>query len=599
MAVATHGHSPASIGEGARLQADSAPGSEPADHSGSIFSETHSSNRSVPVDSVALAQGNVGLADQDAAMGDRLDALGVLVSKLKGHALTNLGGLWTMLRDIIDFAFGNDCGGDAPSALDLVHRQRARRLVLSLLVVFAEGGSGEDDRGESSHADAEDVRQVRESILHVIGSAEGWCEIELAAQCAAWASSDAKRLTGDSVQWFERARVWLELAVDQCYPENMTREPLEGPPPGPSDALTEALAFLACIICTDYPVLSPDAVSAVMSSLCEVSIRTRLVSENGLEEVTWIWTEPAHLHGVLYLLNTVITYGALSKDALLPGITLLCTTVNVPMCKDLCCEIIYTLFTSCYMRDTLLMMNYIMRRSNTGLNTMHIYGMPTMTPYQAAVNGMVYYITQVMDTGPTGFQFSLRTGNCLPVLGEAAQCMHPEVLSLVFPYLCKVVNDDRVDSMFPDDWYMLIAILENTVECRLTDKYDLEPDSDVDEEEATPTLAYLYDGALQAIVSVFRRNNQPTPASLVDLLFKMRNLLSDELAQSMLQFIDTRGSLRPGSSDWLETLEEMMHLYYFDRSRSISLRRQMARLCSRPFTEAFDMNVMDAGRMAF
>ncbi|KAJ2177497.1 hypothetical protein EV181_006513, partial [Coemansia sp. RSA 532] len=372
---------------------------------------------------------------------------------------------------------------------------------------------------------------------------------------------------------------------------NMTREPSEGPPPGPHEALTESLAFLACIISTDYPVLDPTAVSEIVSSLCEMTARARLVSENGLEEVAWIWTEPVHLYGVINLLNTVITYGALSQNALLPGITMLCTTANVPLCKELCCDIIYTMFTSCYMRDALLTMNYVMRRGNTGLNSKSIYKMPAMTPYQAAVNGMVYYITQIMDTGPTGFQFSLRTGNCLPVLGEAALGMHPEVLSMVFPYLCKVANDDRVDSMLPDDWTVLIAILENTVECRLSDEYEVEPGSDIDEEDEPPTLAYLYDGALQAIVSVFRRSSQPTPTSLVNLLFKMRNVLSDELAQSMLQFIDARGSLRPGSSNWLESLEEMMHLYYFDRSRSTLLRRQMARLCTRPFTEAFDVSL--------
>ncbi|KAJ2164998.1 hypothetical protein GGF45_006044, partial [Coemansia sp. RSA 551] len=170
---------------------------------------------------------------------------------------------------------------------------------------------------------------------------------------------------------------------------------------------------------------------------------------------------------------------------------------------------------------------------------------------------------------------------------------------MVFPYLCKVANDDRVDSMLPDDWTVLIAILENTVECRLSDEYEVEPGSDIDEEDEPPTLAYLYDGALQAIVSVFRRSSQPTPTSLVNLLFKMRNVLSDELAQSMLQFIDARGSLRPGSSNWLESLEEMMHLYYFDRSRSTLLRRQMARLCTRPFTEAFDVSLKGIERKPF
>ncbi|KAJ1776778.1 Tuberous sclerosis 2-like protein, partial [Coemansia sp. RSA 1824] len=605
LAAATHtqspgiGHSPASIGEGTRLQANSVPGSESADHGSSTFSETQSIDRLAPVDSVALAEGHTGLADQDAAIGDRLDALGVLVSELKGQPLTNLGGLWCMLEGIVKFAFGNSSGVNKPSELDLAHHQRARRLILSLLAVFAEGGQADGEQAETSHIDAEDVQKMRASILWVIGSACSWEEVELAVQSAAWASSDAKHLSGDTVQWFERARSWVELAVDHCYPENMTREPSEGPPPGPHEALTESLAFLACIISTDYPVLDPTAVSEIVSSLCEMTARARLVSENGLEEVAWIWTEPVHLYGVINLLNTVITYGALSQNALLPGITMLCTTANVPLCKELCCDIIYTMFTSCYMRDALLTMNYVMRRGNTGLNSKSIYKMPAMTPYQAAVNGMVYYITQIMDTGPTGFQFSLRTGNCLPVLGEAALGMHPEVLSMVFPYLCKVANDDRVDSMLPDDWTVLIAILENTVECRLSDKYEVEPGSEIDEEDEPPTLAYLYDGALQAIVSVFRRSSQPTPTSLVNLLFKMRNVLSDELAQSMLQFIDARGSLRPGSSNWLESLEEMMHLYYFDRSRSTLLRRQMARLCTRPFTEAFDVSLKGIERKPF
>ncbi|KAJ1905441.1 Tuberous sclerosis 2-like protein [Coemansia sp. IMI 209127] len=77
----------------------------------------------------------------------------------------------------------------------------------------------------------------------------------------------------------------------------------------------------------------------------------------------------------------------------------------------------------------------------------------------------------------------------------------------------------------------------------------------------------------------------------------MRAVLNDELAQSMLQFIDARGSLRPGSPDWLETLNEVMHLYYFDRARSVALRRYVVRLCGKIFAESVDVYSSDIERV--
>ncbi|KAI9471578.1 hypothetical protein BX667DRAFT_533171 [Coemansia mojavensis] len=592
-------HSPVSISDTRRLQAgETSTVPELADRNDGL-SEALSTTSTAPVDSVALAQAAAGLMERDSEMDNRLAALETLIFELKGQKVGNFCELWKMLQDIVEFAFRESAaGGKAAEDKNYELCKRARQLVLSLLVVFAEGGiaiSGSVQQQQQQ----QQYQQTIESVMRVIGSANGWDEIELAVQCASWASGNARNISGHISEWFKRACAWVKLAAEQCYPEQTDRGPLEGPLPGPQAALTDSLLFLAHIVSTDYPVLDPDDVSEITLSLCEMASKTRLVDEGDMEEVAWIWTEPSHLHGVLYLLKTVIKYGAVTKGVLLPGIMLLCTTVNVPMCKDLCCEIVYTLFTSCYMRETLLLMNFILRKGDTGLNSKHIYGMSMLTPYQAAVNGMVYYITQVMETGFTGFQFSLRTGNCLPVLGEAAQCMHPEVLNLVFPYVCQVANDDRIDSMLPDDLAMLIAILENTVECRLTDKYEIDPGSDIDEENEPPTLAYLYDGALQAVVSIFRRKSDPPPISLMNLLYKLRGVLSDELAQSMLLFIDARGSLSSGSSNWLETLEEMMQLYYFDRSRSIPLRRQIARICARVFTDAFNSNSLTVMRLPF
>ncbi|KAJ2615600.1 Tuberous sclerosis 2-like protein [Coemansia sp. RSA 1365] len=549
-----------------------------------------------PIDAELLAQRCDGLTNTNSMIDDRLAALRVLISKLKDKTLDNISGLWCMLEDLVEFGFGSASGEEIQprprAATDPEAHKSARLLILELLTVLAAGGKSDASFGSDMH-------RTRTDMLRIISMADGWDEVCLAVSCVAWVSGSSRCLTGDPKSWFISARRWVELAVERYYPEDLSRDPLDVPPIEGEDTLSAALDFLASIVASDYPVLDSAAVLDLTLKICLEATRARLVSGDDTGEVSWVWRKTKHVYGALYLLKTVITYGALSPDVLRPGIMLLCTTVHISECTDLCCEIAYTLFTSCYMRDTLLSMNYILRSSNKDLNAMHIYGLRSITPYQAAVHGMVYYITQVMDTGPTGFQFSLRTGNCLPVLGEAAQCMHPEVLRLVFPYLCKVVNDDRVDSMLPDDWAVLIAILANTIDCRLSDKLQDEPSGYIDEEEERPALGFLYDRALQAIVSVFRRNSTPTPTALVNLLYRLRRLLSDELAQSMLFFVEARGSLRPGSSNWLATLEEMMQLYYFDRARSVILRRQMARICVRGFTEAFDAEVSGIGRMPF
>ncbi|KAJ2568982.1 hypothetical protein GGH95_004315, partial [Coemansia sp. RSA 1836] len=317
---------------------------------------------------------------------------------------------------------------------------------------------------------------------------------------------------------------------------------------------------------------------------------TRPIDDNGVNEVAWVWNEYDHIYGVLHLLKTVIKYGALTQRELSSGILLLCTAVNIMTCKELCCEIVYTLFTSCYMRDTLLSMNRILSKGNVALNARRIYGVPTLTPYQAAVNGIVFYITQVMDTGPTGIQFSLRTGNCLPVLDKAAQCMHPRVLRLIFPYICKIVNDDRAESMLSEDWNAILSILETTVDCRLADSYEDVLD---DAAEAPLPIAHLYDCALSSVVDFFSRGDSPAPVVLTQLLFRLRETLSDKVAQSTLRFIELSGTLRPGAMDWKTPMEELMHLYYFDRSRSMELRRYMAQLCVGAFREAAEISTVD------
>ncbi|KAJ1993660.1 Tuberous sclerosis 2-like protein [Coemansia umbellata] len=540
-------------------------------------------------DAASIAHDYADLLDKDVPLTGRLDALERLALELRDKKLSNISELWRLLGDIVQHAFYSTDNIELAQEPDQDLVSRARILVLALLVSIAKGEQTNSDFGGNA-------QQTRREMLDVLGKADGWVETTLAVQSAAWASDNAQCFASDAAAWFERARGWAKMSALECYSESPAREPLYGSPDGAQEALTASLAFLSAIVATEYPVLDPEAVSVMVSSLCDQATQPRLVVENGIEEVTWVWTEAEHLYGVLRLLKTVITYGALSQSVLMPGIMLLCTTVNITICKELCCDIVHTLFTSCYMRDTLLSMNYILRRGNTSLNAKHIYGVSSLTPHQSAVNGMVYYITQVMDTGPTGFQFSLRTGNCLPVLHKAAQCMHPDVLRLVFPYLCKIVNDDRVDSMKPDDWAVLIAVLKDTVDCRLTDKYE-DADSTTDEGSEIPTLAYLYDCALQSIVGFFRRCQSPTPALLVELLYKIRAALDDELAQSLLQLIDARGSLRPGSSNWLETLGEIMHLYYFDRARSISLRRYTIQLCGKVFTEAVDLQSSEIQRV--
>ncbi|KAJ1771895.1 Tuberous sclerosis 2-like protein [Coemansia sp. RSA 1843] len=541
-------------------------------------------------DAVLLAHDHAGLLDKTTSLPDRLDALQSLTFELSTSSVTNIGELWKLLRDIVEFAFDNN--------IDDELMLRARILILALLASIAKSSPQDHDFGGNA-------KKTREEMLSVIAKAEGWTETALALQCAAWASDNGHCLTGDPSDWFERTQRWVRMTAHAQYAETPQIEPLEVETIAAHGALTASLDFLSSLVAIEYPVLDPSAVSDAASWLCEHASQPRLVAEDGIEAVSWTWTEPEHLNGVLQFLKTVITYGAITQDVLLPGIMLLCTTTaSISECNDLCCEIIRILFTSCYMRDTLLSMNRILHKGNTLLNVLPFYKMPSMTPYQYAVNGMVYFITQVMDTGPTGFQFSLRTGNCLPVLHKAAQHMHPRVLRLIFPYLCRVVNDDRVDSMLSDDWAVLISILEDTVDCRLSDRYDgdaedaSEKENSLYEDEGEqPTLAYLYDYALQSIVGVFRRSDSPTPLSLIELLYRMRTVLNDELAQSMLQFIDARGSLRPGSSDWLETLNEMMHLYYFDRARSVALRRYVVRLCGKVFAESVDVYSSDIERV--
>ncbi|KAJ2398892.1 Tuberous sclerosis 2-like protein, partial [Coemansia sp. RSA 2559] len=543
-------------------------------------------------DAVLLAHSQAGLLDKSAQLVDRLEALQNLAFELSNSRATNIGELWNLLHDIVEFAF--DTSNNTDNELML----RARILVLALIASIAKSDPQDHDFGG-------DAKKTRKEMLSVIAKAEGWDETVLAVQCAAWASDNAHCLTSSPSDWFERAQRWVKMTAHAQYTETSNNDLLKAEKVAAQDALTESLAFLSSIVEIEYPVLDPSAVSGAASWLCDHGAQPRLVDKDGVEAVSWAWTEPEHLKGVLQFLKTVITYGAISQDVLLPGIMLLCTTVaSIPVCKGLCCEIIRILFTSCYMRDTLLSMNRILHQGNTSLNVLPFYQMPSMTPYQYAVNGIVYFITQVMDTGPTGFQFSLRTGNCLPVLHKAAQHMHPRVLRLMFPYLCKVVNDDRVDSMLSDDWAVLISILEDTAACRLTDRDDEDPDDMPEEErglygdeDERPIMAHIYDYALQSIVGVFRRSDSPTPLSLIELLYRMRAVLNDELAQSMLQFIDARGSLRPGSPDWLETLNEVMHLYYFDRARSVALRRYVIRLCGKIFAETVDVYSSDIERV--
>ncbi|KAJ1964712.1 mannosyltransferase, partial [Dipsacomyces acuminosporus] len=559
----------------------------------------HPAPEAVLVDAMSLASQHPSLMSEDSPLADRLEALAELLPELKNRRLTNISSLWHTLKGMVPFAFGGSTAQAAqewqletsapPSAIsaDSGRQSSARNLILNVLVALA--------KSDQKHGDcSEDMAQTRKEILRVICSASGWDEIVLAVQCATWASCNAQSLEGDPIDWFKRAKEWSDQAIGQCYPEDAVRvDPFEDLPDDVCACLSASLDFLANIVREEYPVLDPDFVSATVASLCVKAACTRPVEENGIKEVTWIWTKPEHLYGVLRLLKTTINYGALSQEVMRPGVLLLCTTVHIPMCAELCCDIVYRMFSSCYMRDALLTMNNILRDDNSPESTMPFYGVPSMTPHQAAVNGMVYFITRVMDTGPTGIQFSLRTGSCLPVLGKAAQCMHPEALSLVFPYLCTIVNDARADSMLADDWQVLIGILETTIDCRLGGEHNDDPDSG-DESEGSEgsdeyiPLAKLYDCVLRSITKVVRRMDGPTPTSLIGLIYRLRNDIDDEIALDLLRFIDARGNPPPGAATWLEMLEELMRLYYFDRSRSLSLRRSAIRLCSKSFSDAAD-----------
>ncbi|KAJ1861115.1 Tuberous sclerosis 2-like protein [Coemansia sp. RSA 2703] len=561
-----------------------------------------SMTETISIDAELLVLRFSHLSDKDATLDSRLTALEDLVLEVKDKRLINVISIWSAIDDIVRLAFEGVNDEGEPQPLDAERRLTTRRLVLTLLVELAENGLSDSSIGGNAS-------QIRSSMLNVASMAEGWSEISLAARYASWASDGAHHFEEDPRVWFERARNWVDIAVQHCYSEETPLEPLHGPPADAQAALTASLEFLSQIVTTEYPVLDPDQVSILISTLCTQAAKTRLVNEGNIQEVTWVWTESVHLYGVLHLLKTVITYGALSKKMLSPGIALLCTTSDIEMCRGLCCEIVYTLFTSCYMRDTLLAMNSILRKGNKLMNAMLIYGNSTMTPYQIAVNGIVFYITQVMDTGPTGFQFSLRIGNCLPVLGKAVECMHADVLRLVFPYLCKVANDSRIDSMMVDDWEVLIAIMTTTIECRISDRFDGSANSESEsslaenednEEDADGAcscdhkdapLSYLYDTALRSIVGVVRRREDLPLIHLTQLLYQLREVLSDDLAQDLLLFVDSNGSLRVGESSRMETLESLMHIYYFDRSRSLALRRQMVKLCAKNFAESVDVDL--------
>ncbi|KAJ1645833.1 Tuberous sclerosis 2-like protein [Coemansia asiatica] len=549
----------------------------------SITQPEEPSEEPVVEDAELLVLAFAPISDRDATLEERLSALEGMVSAMTSKQLDNIAAIWNAVSDIARILFQYSENEDEMQLLSPDKRAHSRLLILNLLAELASSKACNGSIG----SDKNSIDHIHSEMLFVVSQAVEWPEIILAAKAASWVTDNAQLLGMDSQVWFERARAWVEMAVQNCYPEDAPQEPLHGPPAEPQAALTASLEFISQIVCAEYPVLDPDQISELVLSLCTKAAQTRLVQEDSMSEVTWTWTEAEHLYGVLYLLKTVITFGALSKDVLTPGIMLLCTTVNITMCKKLCCDIIYTLFTSCYMRDTLLAMNFILRRGNRLLNAMQIYGMPTMTPYQAAVNGMVYYITQVMDTGPTGLQFSLRIGNCLPVLGKAAECLHPEVLRLVFPYLCKITNDDRVDSMLSEDWEVLISIMTSTIDCRTTDKYADDLSSDGADEDGSPiTLSYLYDCALKSVVTVYFRSSSKIPASsLVQLLYQLREVLCDDLAQSLLCLVDKEGLLRSGDSGQVEMLETMMHLFYFDRSRSVVLRQLMIQLCNKVFSQ--------------
>ncbi|KAJ2417636.1 Tuberous sclerosis 2-like protein [Coemansia sp. RSA 2530] len=538
-----------------------------------------------PVDALTLFKEHALTADIDPPLDARLIALQALVAGVEGRRAINITGLWRALSDTIDHAFANAGDGEQGEAADRSQREALREAILCTICALASQKPDEACFGEGGSA------QTREKMLGVLVLAEGLREVSLALQCVVWLSNDAQSLPGDSNDWLERMAAWITLLARHFYSD----DPVGVLSPVTSESshtsLTAAIGFLSLIISVEYPLLKSDRVSSIALDLFIQITRARPVNVDGSEEVAWVWNEPDHIYGVLFLLKTIIKYGALTQEELSYGVLLLCTAVNIIICKDLCCQITFTLFTSSYMRDTLLSMNSILSSGNTALNSRHIQGVSSTTLYEAAVNGIVYYITQVMYTGPTGFQFSLRTGNCLPVLDKAAQCMHPGVLRLTLPYLCKVVNDDRAESMLPEDWNAVLSILMTTADCQLVGFCD------GDVSEGAPKLAHLYDLALQSVVGFFSRGDSPAPAELVKLLFKLRDILPDKVAQSMLRFIEVSGSLRPGGVSWTTQLEELMHLYYFDRSRSIELRRHMARLCASIYSEAAEMSMADFGTM--
>ncbi|KAJ1962439.1 Tuberous sclerosis 2-like protein, partial [Dipsacomyces acuminosporus] len=533
---------------------------------------------------------------KDSPLADRLGALATLLPELKNKQLTNISSLWRSLTDIVRFAFGSDLpqamhelqlsssSCTSSTSTDSGLQTSARRLLLDLLVELSKNGHTQGGFDE-------DADEARQEMLHAISSASGWEETALAVRCVAWASCGARRLEGDPASWFKRAKEWSDQAIGQCYPEdNTSRDPLKEPPDDLCACMSASLDFLASIIREEYPVLDPDFVSETVANLCSKATHTRPVKENGTEKAAWVWTKHEHLFSVLKLLMALINFGALSQELLCPGILLLCTTVSVPMCNVLCCGIINRIFTSCYMRDGLLAMNCILHDDKSPQNSMHIYGKSDMTLHQDAIIGTVYFITKVMDTGLTDIQFRLRVGSFLPVLGKAAQCMHPEVLCLIFQYLCTIVDDARAKSMLPDDWHALIGILETTVGCRLAGVCD--------DHEHAPS-AKLYSRALSSAIRFFRQRSTRASASLIGLIYRLRGVISDEIALRMLEFIDISGRPPPGAADWLAMLDEVMKLYYFDRARGIMLRRCAIRLCSKSFAEESAVSLSDIEHASF
>ncbi|KAJ2742448.1 Tuberous sclerosis 2-like protein [Coemansia sp. BCRC 34301] len=544
-----------------------------------------------PADALTIYQRHAAMSDKDAPLDARLAALEALVFELRGRPVDNISSLWCALSGVVSTAFGAADEGEQSVAMGQTQRESMRLAVFSGIAVLADLKPDEPRFGEGGSA------QTRAEMLQILALANGCLEVSLALQCVVWLSNNAQSLPGSLSGWLERAHDWVVLVARCCYPDDSHAAPSYIPPEGMPAALTAAIEFLSRIISTEYPRLDPKVVSDISYEMFERVAQTRPIDDNGANEVAWVWNHTDHIYGVLHLLKTVIKYGALVRRELRCGVLLLCTSVNIMRCKELCCEIVYTLFTSCYMRDTLLIMNHILSKGNVALNARQIHGVPTLTPYEAAVNGIVFYITQVMDTGPTGIQFSLRMGSCLPVLDKAVQCMHPRVLRLVFPYMCKIVNDDRAELMLSEDWSAIMSILLTTVDCRLVEGYDDALDNDLDTEAPAQSIAELYDCALSSVVDFFSRGTSPAPAVLAQLLFGLRETMSDSVACSALRFIKISGGLSPGAADCASQLEEFMHLYYFDRSRSIELRRCMVQLCAEVFAKAAEVAVVDFGTL--